>query len=108
MAVMFKKADTAAKVRRAVLRLWVGRPAGSIRDSAMLRKMDAVVYEAVQLTIRKRWHQVRRLRIARRQVSVTRGAPTLEGERWVTIAMARILPQLVEYVRRAIDEGADL
>ncbi len=105
---MPRKADTAAKVRRTVIRLWVGHPGGAFGDAAMLRKMDAIVYEAVQLMIRKRWRQVRRLRIAKRQVSVAPGFPTLEGERWVTLAMARILPRLVEFARRAAEEGADL
>ncbi|GAB4448466.1 MAG: hypothetical protein Kow00120_18620 [Anaerolineae bacterium] len=105
---MLRKTDTAAKVRRAVIRLWVGQPSGAFGDGAMLRKMDAVVYEAVQLMIRRRWRQIRRLRIARRQVNLAPGFRTLEGERWITIALARILPRLVEFARRADEEGSDL
>ncbi|MBN1286850.1 MAG: hypothetical protein JXB47_15730 [Anaerolineae bacterium] len=89
--------QTASKVRRAVLRLWIDQPAVAFRDAAMLRKMDAVVYEAIQLMIRRRWQQIRRLRIAAGKVTLSRGVPTLEGERWVTMAMARILPLLIEY-----------
>lgn len=90
------KDQTASKVRRAVLRLWIDQPAVAFRDAAMLRKMDAVVYEAVQLMIRRRWQKIRRLRIATGKVTLSRGVPTLEGERWVTMAMARILPLLLD------------
>jgi hypothetical protein len=99
-------AQIASKVRRAVLRLWIDQPAVAFRDAAMLRKMDAVVYEAVQLMIKRRWQQMRRLRIARGEVILSRGVPTLEGERWVTLALARILPMLLEYEANA-DEVCD-
>ena len=103
-----QKTQTASKVRRAVLRLWIDQPAVAFRDAAMLRKMDAVVYEAIQLMIRRRWQQMRRLRIATGKVTLSRGVPTLEGERWVTLAMARILPLLIEFERHVDKEGSDL
>ncbi len=102
-----KKTQMASKVRRAVLRLWIDQPAVAFRDAAMLRKMDAVVYEAIQLMVQRRWQQIRRMRIAQGDVVLSRGVPTLEGERWVTMAMARILPLLREFEANADKDVAD-
>ena len=102
------RSQVASNVRKAVIRLWIDRPVAPFRRYDVLRKLDAVVYESVQMTIAQHQGKMLRLRIAYGDVHFGPGCPTPEGERWVTMAMTRLLPRLAEYIARARREGDSL
>ena len=103
-----KQTGTLSKVRRIIIRFWIHQPPVIFKDLPSLPKLDRVVYEAMQIRIAQHTHLDLKWRVRNRQVDLTPGQATQEGERWIQSALARLLPRLAEYADRVRREGSDL
>lgn len=77
-------------------------------DQEELVKKDQQLYTEMQARLQQAARSRQRLRVAMREVTLTEGGRTPEGEQWIVKIIQRVLPALAEKSNDWKREGDDL